>query len=71
MRIWETSPRTFGHDLKELRMDEHLTQAELSGRIGRSLDYVGKIEKGLRTPDLETLGRIQRVLRIDEVRMVR
>lgn len=71
MRIWETSPRTFGHDLKELRMDERLTQAELSGRIGRSLDYVGKMEKGLRTPDLETLGRIQRVLRIDEVRMVR
>lgn len=71
MRIWETSLKTFGNDMRELRLDERLTQAELSRRIGLSLYLISRLENGLITPSFDTLGKIMKALRIDEVRMVK
>lgn len=40
--------------LRSLRRSREMTQAELARRVGVSTPYVCEIEKGLKTPSLET-----------------
>jgi len=55
----------FRYRLKDLRKKEGLTQAELSARAGLDRTYVGKIERGERTPSLHTIGRLAKALEIE------
>jgi|GEM_PF-1565908 len=48
----------FGRRLRQLRQSRDLTQAALSERIGISLDYLSKIERGLASPSFFVIEKL-------------
>ncbi len=48
----------FGRRLRHLRQSRDLTQAVLSERIGISLDYLSKIERGLASPSFAVIEKL-------------
>lgn len=54
--------KLFGRELRAARRARGLTQAELAERIERSLDMVGRLERGEISPSFETIERVMRVL---------
>ena len=48
----------FGRKVKELRKSINISQNELAERVGVSKDYIGLIERGLRSPSLQVIERI-------------
>lgn len=54
----------FGRCLRSARKDRGLTQADLAERINRSLDMVGRMERGEIAPSFETIERIIAALEI-------
>ncbi len=50
----------FGRRLRHLRQSRDLTQAALSERIGISLDYLSKIERGLASPSFFIIEKLSR-----------
>lgn len=55
-------PIRFGRKVKELRKTIGISQNELAERVGVSKDYIGLIERGLRSPSLQVIERIARSL---------
>lgn len=55
----------FGRHLRDARKARGLTQAELAERIDRSLDMVGRLERGEIAPSFETIERALTVLDLD------
>ena len=56
--------RRFGAHLQSLREGKGLTQEQLAAKIGRSVDTVGNIERGINATKLETGHRLARALGI-------
>jgi transcriptional regulator with XRE-family HTH domain len=54
----------FGKKVKELRKLLGLTQQELAEKVGISKDYIGLIERGLRSPSLEMIEKIAVALKV-------
>jgi len=50
--------------LKELRAHQGLTQAALAQRAGVTLSYIGRLEIGRHDPQLSTLYKLAKGLRI-------
>lgn len=50
-----------GRRLKSLRQNSGLTQAALAEKVGLSTNYYGSIERGEKTPQLDTMVRIVNV----------
>lgn len=44
--------------IRELRKSMKLTQSQFAERVGLSVDSIGKIERGINTPTIDTLYRI-------------
>jgi len=57
------------HNIKYFRKKRGLSQEELSARCDYSKTYVGKIERGNRSPSLDTLVRIAEALDVDLIRL--
>jgi transcriptional regulator with XRE-family HTH domain len=59
----------FAARLRELREQASMTQAQLAERAGIHLSAVTRIEHGLRTPGLETAGKLAGALgvRVDDL----
>jgi predicted nucleotidyltransferase len=55
---------SYGSDLRVRRLRAGLTQRELAARSGTSQPAIAAIEKGVRTPTLETRARIDAALRV-------
>lgn len=55
----------FGMRVRSLREAQQLTQDELAERIGRSVDTVSNIERGIFATRIEVAGRIAQVLKVD------
>jgi len=53
-----------GHNLRRLRARSNLNQAELAERVDRSVNMIGKIERGEIAPSFETIERICGVLEV-------
>ena len=51
-----------GQKIKEAREQAHITQSELAKVIGLSTHYVSALERGIKTPKLETFVAIAKVL---------
>ena len=51
-------------NLKRFRLIANLTQEELANQIGISTQYLGRIERNISTPTLETLIRIADTLNV-------
>jgi transcriptional regulator with XRE-family HTH domain len=54
----------FGKRVKELRKSIGITQDELAERVEVSKDYIGLIERGLRSPSLQTVEKIAISLKV-------
>jgi transcriptional regulator with XRE-family HTH domain len=56
--------KTFGLVLQELRKDKGFTQEELAFKSGLDRTYISLLERGLRTPTLNTLFKLSTALEI-------
>lgn len=54
-----------GRQIRVLRQEKHLTQAELGERAGIGLKYVGEVERGRTNPTLQLVWRLSRVLAVE------
>lgn len=50
--------RIFGKRLKQLRQLQELTQQELAERAEMSISFLSSIERGLKSPTIETLEKL-------------
>jgi transcriptional regulator with XRE-family HTH domain len=51
-----------GRNVQELRKRAGLTQAELSERVNVSPEFLSRVERCLKSPSLDTVGRIAKAL---------
>jgi len=58
-----------GRKIAELRKEANLTQEKLAEKVGLDRTYIGYLEKGDRSPSVETANKIARALgvKIDEI----
>ena len=56
---------SFGIKVRALREAQRFTQDELADRIGRSVDTVSNIERGIYATRIEVAGRIAQALKVD------
>lgn len=47
--------KKLGKKIKELRIEQGLTQQELADKIGKGLNFVGKIEVAFSKPSFDTI----------------
>lgn len=57
--------KAFGVRLKELRIKQNLTQAELAHLGNFDRNYIGMLERGERNPSLKNLVRLSEALKIE------
>ena len=50
--------KLLGNRVREVRVRAGLTQAQLADRIDISHEFLSRLERGIKTPSLETAGRI-------------
>jgi transcriptional regulator with XRE-family HTH domain len=60
----------FSRNLQALRKKKQLTQEELAGRAGISVAYVSMLERGQRTPPLETIDLLAKALKVPALDML-
>lgn len=60
---------TYGHVVKEKRLELGLTQKTLAGRLGIEASHIAQIESGRRRPSLALIERIGEVLRLDPIQL--
>jgi len=56
--------KIFGDKVSELRKKQHLSQEELADRCGLHRTYIGSIERGEKSPTLNTMEKIANGLNI-------
>lgn len=54
----------FGNKIKSLRKKRNLTQQELADKVGKGLNFIGKIEVAFSKPSLDTLIDIAEALEV-------
>ena len=60
----------FGSTLKRLRMQRGLTQFQLGALTRISTTFIGEMERGLKSPNLESVVTIAQALRVSVAEMV-
>lgn len=60
----------FAKNLQALRQRKHLTQEALAARAGISVAYVSMLERGQRTPPLETIDLLAKALKVPALDML-
>lgn len=53
-----------GRNIRKFRKERHLRQEDLAEKTGLSANYIGMVERGEKTPSLETLIRIINALQV-------
>ncbi len=64
MEIGKLAVRKFGKRLREVRQHMGISQMELGDRIKVTATYIGRIERGERSPSLPTIARIAQALSV-------
>lgn len=54
-----------GSNIRRYRKLARLTQEALAEKLDLSLNFMGQVERGSRTPSFSTLGRIAQVLKVE------
>ncbi len=60
----------FARNLQALRQKKHLTQEALAAKAGISVAYVSMLERGQRTPPLETIDLLAKALKVPALEML-
>ncbi len=63
-------PEAFSHNLAAQRRRRKLSQEALAERAGFSVSYVSMLERGLRSPPLETLEDLADALRVSPLTLL-
>lgn len=63
--------RTFGRNVRKLRLEHGLTQEALADEVELAPTYVGQIERGRRNPTLAVVERFARVFGVDPIDLLR
>ena len=63
--------RAFGKRVKRLRLERGMTQKVLAQRTGVSLSYIGRLEIGMHDPQLSTLLRLAKALKVTVAELVK
>lgn len=61
----------FGKRVRELRLESKLSQEALAERAALHWTYVSGVERGLRTPGLDVIGRLAAALRVSPAELFR
>jgi transcriptional regulator with XRE-family HTH domain len=56
--------KQLGENIKQHRLKQHLTQQQLADKIGKGLNFVGKVEVAFSRPSLNTVIDIAKALNI-------
>lgn len=57
--------KRFGEKLRDLRKSKKLSQEALSKKAGLDRTYVGKIERGEKSPSLHTIEKLANILDVE------
>lgn len=63
--------KTFGLNVRRLRLERGLTQEALADEVELAVTYVGQLERGRRNPTLAVVERFARVFRVDPIDILR
>lgn len=63
--------RTFGINVRRLRLERGLTQEALADEVELAVTYVGQLERGRRNPTLAVVERFARVFGVDALDLLR
>lgn len=63
--------RTFGRNLRQIRLAQGVTLEALSTDVGLSYSYIGEIERGRRNPTLKVVERIAKTLKVDPIDLLK
>ncbi len=58
------------HNLRLQRQRRKLTQEQLADKAGMSVAYVSLLERGERTPPLDTLEQLAKALRVEPLELL-
>jgi transcriptional regulator with XRE-family HTH domain len=56
--------KNFGEKLRILRQRQELSQTELGQQLGVQQSYIGKMERGEKTPNVAMLGKIAELFNV-------
>ena len=56
---------TLGSNIRAERLRRHYTQDELAELLDMSLNYIGKIERGVIVPSAFVIFKLSKILRVD------
>jgi transcriptional regulator with XRE-family HTH domain len=62
--------QTVAGNIRRLRLQRGYTQEELSGLAGINRNYTGMIERGQRSPTVDTLEKLAKALEVDAMTLV-
>lgn len=54
----------FAGNVRRLRAKKHLSQKALADKVGISVSYVSMLERGQRSPPLETIEKVAKALAV-------
>ena len=60
----------FAGKVRRLRSEKGLSQKALAQNVGLSVAYVSMLERGLRSPPLETIEKMARALKVTPVSLL-
>ncbi len=60
----------FAGNVRRLRKNKSLSQKALADAIGISLSYISMLERGQRSPPLETIEKMARALKVTPVALL-
>jgi transcriptional regulator with XRE-family HTH domain len=63
--------RTFGGNVRKLRLQRELTQEALADEVELAVTYVGQLERGRRNPTLAVVERFANVFGVDPLELLR
>lgn len=62
--------RRFGKQLKQLRLQRGMTQQQLAERADVSISFLGNIERGAKSPTIDTMQKLSTALNVPLVALV-
>ncbi len=54
----------FGKRIQQLRAEREMTQEDLAFKVGVDRSYMGFVERGVRNPTLDKIGKIAQALKV-------
>jgi transcriptional regulator with XRE-family HTH domain len=70
MAAKKTLNETFAANLKALRQEKKLSQEAVAGKMKCSVSYVSMLERGQRSPPLDTIENVAKALGVPHARLL-